>query len=129
MTAALPLALRERIVEAYISGEESCPLIAERFRVSVATVEHMGRRAREGAGLEPLPRPGRPPKLTKGDRRWIERMLKKNPFTTSYDLTEKFCEAHPERRVHRSTILRVMRSLGWTSKKRPRSRRSGTERT
>lgn len=126
MPGPYPEALRKRIAEAYLAGEESCPAIAERFQVSVATVERLGRRAREGAGLEPAFSPGRPPKMTKADRRWVERQLTKNPYITSYELTELFCDSHPEKSVHRSTILRVMKGLGWTSKKRPRSRRSET---
>lgn len=129
MPAPYPEALRERIAEAYLVGEETCPAIAERFQVSVASVERFGRRAREGRGLEPGYSPGRPPKITAADQRWVERQLKKNPYSTSYELTDLFCEAHPNRQVHRSTILRVMKGLGWTQKKRPRSRRSETAKT
>ena len=129
MAKALPEALRERIAEAYLAGEETCPAIAERFQVSVATVERLGRRVREGTGLEPLPRSGRPPKMRPADKRWVERALKKNPYTSSYQLAELFCKAHPDRRVHRSTILRVMHELGWTHKKKLRSRRNATAKT
>ena len=117
MATALPRALRERILRAYLAGEETCPAIAERFFVSLATVERLGRRAREGTGLEPLPRSGRPPKIRATEKRWLKRALKKNPYTSSYELAEAYCAAHPERRVHRSTILRVMHELGWTHKK------------
>lgn len=117
MARALSIDLRERILAAVDAGEESYPLIAERFSVSVTTVERLVRRRKQGKGLEPDKRSGRPPKLRDQHLAWIEEELKANPYITSYELAARFKKRFRKLLVHRSTILRAMHDLGFSFKK------------
>ncbi|MCP4905903.1 MAG: hypothetical protein GY910_13075 [bacterium] len=109
--------LRERIAAAITAAEESHPLIAERFRVSVPTVERISRRLREGSGLKPRPKSGRPASLQEKHLAHIRRELERDPFMSSYELARRFKRFFPKHRVHRSTILRAMHDLGFSFKK------------
>ena len=117
MPGPLSLDLRERIVDALEAAEESHPLIAERFGVSVTSVERMSRRVREGKPLEADKPPGPGKKLGDVHLDWIQGELERDPFITSYDLRTRFCRRFPRLPVHRSTILRAMHELGFTFKK------------
>ena len=119
--------LAQRIAEAIVQAEESQPLIAERFEVSVSTVERISRRMREG---RPLTRTehfgGARPRLREEHRSYIAQQLKEAPFVSSYELTEQFNSHFPALRVHRSTILRAMHAAGFSFKKKSRTRHNGT---
>jgi transposase len=117
MAAPLSLDLRERIAAAIVAAEESHPLIAERFGVSVSTVERISRRQREGEGLEPRKHPGRGPVLQETHFRWIRAEVERDPYISSYVVAGRFNKRFPKNRVHRSTILRAMHSLGYSFKK------------
>ena len=116
--------LRERIAAAVEIAEESHPLIAERFGVSIATVERISRRLREGSGLQPRKSTGRPPALGDEHYEHIRRELEKDPFMSSYDLARRFKRFFPSNPVHRSTILRAMHDLGYSFKKKDSVRSS-----
>lgn len=65
-----------------------------------------------------LPRPGRPPKLSKRDKRAIRRAIKKDPKATRAHIL-KTCAPH----VSSDTLYRYLQSLDmrkWLAKKRPR---------
>ncbi len=117
MPAPLSLDLRERIVTASLAGEGSHPEIAERFGVSVTTVERLVRRVREARGLEPDKPPGRRPLLEEQHFAWLRSELERDPFISSYDLTARFRRRFRRVQLHRSTILRAMHDLGFTFKK------------
>ena len=117
MPNPLSIDLRERIADAYLAGEMSNAAIAERYRVSVTTVERLGRRVREGISLEPGKSPGRPRVLLDKHLAWLGREIKRDPYVSSYELRTRFHKRCPRIRVHRSTILRAMHELGFTFKK------------
>jgi transposase len=64
---AYSLDLRERVVAAVREGMTQ-PEVAERFKVSVSSVERYVRREREGA-LQAKPPPGRPASIAPGSYR------------------------------------------------------------
>lgn len=117
MPAPLSIDLRERIVEAYLLREQTHEEIAERFRVSVPTVERLGRRAREGRDLEPDRPTGRPRLLQEQHLAWLRKEMEADPYVTSHELTARFKRRFPRCRLHRSTVLRAMHELGFTFKK------------
>lgn len=119
MARALSIDLRQRILNAVDEAEQSYPLIAERFSVSVTTVERLVRRRRQGKGLEPDKRSGRRPKLQDEHLAWIDEELKVTPYITSYELAARFNKRFRKLSVHRSTILRAMHDLGFSFKKNP----------
>lgn len=109
--------LRERIAGAHAARDGTNEEIAERFSVSVTTVERFGRRAREGVGLEPGRPTGRPRTLQDQHMKWIAKTLRNDPFLTSHELSAKFRRHFRSVKVHRSTILRAMHELEFTFKK------------
>lgn len=129
MAAPLSLDLRKRIAAAVLAAEETQPRIAERFCVSLSTVERISRKLNAGEGLEPQKHPGRQPLL---DERHLERIraeLERDPYITSYELARRFNRVFSKNKVHRSTILRAMHRLGFSFKKRPRTRLHAIGRT
>ena len=119
--------LAERIASAIVRAEESHPLIAERFAVSVSTVERISRRMREGAPLTRTDHSGGPrPLLGEEHHGYIAQQLEETPFVSSYELTKRFNAHFADLQVHRSTILRAMHAAGFSFKKKSRTRRKGT---
>ena len=117
MTAPLSVDLRERIAAAHAEREGTNEEIAERFSVSVTTVERFGRRVREGVGLEAGKPTGRPRTLQARHLKWISKALRNDPYLTSHELSAKFRSYFRSVKVHRSTILRAMHELDFTFKK------------
>jgi transposase len=127
MPRALSMDLAERIASAIIRAEESHPLIAERFEVSVSTVERISRRMREGAPLTRTEHSGgAQPLLGEEHHAYIAQQLEETPFVSSYELAERFNAHFVDLQVHRSTILRAMHAAGFSFKKKSRTRRKGT---
>ena len=75
MSAPLSLDLRERIAAAHAARDGTNEEIAARFSVSRTTVERLGRRVREGVGLEPGKPTGRPRALQSQHIDWIGKTL------------------------------------------------------
>jgi len=86
------------------------------------------RKARGDKGLCPKPAPGRPPKLTEGQKRRIIRILLRGAMANGYQTelwtTARIAEVIERTfgvRYHRDHIGRFMASLGWSCQK-PRKR-------
>lgn len=120
--------LRKRLAAAIEQADESYPLIGERFGVSASTVEKFARKLREGQSLEPALRSGRPAALEKEHLQFIRDQLKANSFLSSYDLARLYNSRFKSNRVHRSTVLRAMRDLGYSFKKKSPTLPKGTDR-
>ncbi len=117
MSTPLSLDLRSRIAAAHTTRDGTNEEIAARFSVSRSTVERLGRRVREGVGLEPGTPTGRPRVLQLQHLDWIGRTLRKDPYLSSYELATKFRKRFRRVKVHRSTVLRAMHELNFTFKK------------
>ena len=115
--------LRIRAVRAYEGGDESYERVAARFEVGVATLERWVRRQRLTGTLDPLAKAGgwRSPV----DGVLLQRVVAERPDRTTDELTRAYNHrAAPTARVHRSSILRTLRRLGYVFKKNDRGRRS-----
>lgn len=110
--------LRKRLAVAITRADESYPRLGERFGVSASTVEKFARKLREGRSLQPAPRPGRPVALEQEHLQFLRDELKASGFLSSYDLARRYNTRFKSNRVHRSTILRAMRELGYSFKKK-----------
>lgn len=99
-------------------AHESHPLIAERFSISVSSVEKISRKLRYGQSLEPAQRPGRSKVLGDKHLEFIRKEIGHTPYATSYELTQRFNKKFAKTRVHRSTVLRAMHELGFSFKKK-----------
>lgn len=122
MAAPFPRELRERVLGVLrTSPGLSVRQVAARFRISKSAVWHLKKRDESGEPVMPRRYGGRPSVVQDCHRVWVQRQLQQTPSLSSYELTRMFHEAFPEERFHRSTILRIIHALGWSSKKRPRS--------
>jgi len=118
-----PTALRTLAVRAYEAGTESYELVAARFDVGVATLERWVRRQRATGILDPLARGGG--WTSPVDRPLLQRLIDERPDRTTDELTRAYNQqAAPAARVHRSSILRALRRLGYVFKKNDRARQN-----
>ena len=117
-----PIALRERIVRAYLEGlSGSYRETAKLFGVGEATVSRLLRLYRETKSLVPKRRGGNYP--AKIDLNWLRAQTKADPDAR---LCDRVAALEAENGIHVSTqsMSRAMRKIGWTHKKRRRSRGS-----
>jgi transposase len=123
MTAPIPVALRQRIVDA-VSDGMTWDEAAEVFKVGIATVNRLVRKYREGSSLEPLGHGG-------GQRHRIpdehldrlRAIVERTPDATIAELAETY-RVDNGVSVGESTVGRALERLGLSRKKRPSSTRS-----
>ncbi|NRD51228.1 transposase [Corallococcus praedator] len=125
MGAPLSMDLRQRILDAHLTREESWGELAKRFRVGVATVDRLiGRWKRTGsiAPKRPGPRPFfRIPDSQLGK---VKRLLDAAPDSTTQEIADAYAKQTGVR-VSRATMGRAFRRLGYTRKKSHSSPPSG----
>lgn len=117
MPRALPVELRERIARAHIDQGMGVNEIAEVFHVSVASVRRYIAKASQGKSLAPAVPPGVSQKLGDKEYEWLRQELADDPYTTSYELANRYNRKFRSNQVHRSTILRAIGKLGFSYKK------------
>jgi putative transposase len=120
MPASIPIELRERIVRAHVERGMGLREIAELFAVGYSSVWRYISKHENGEDLEPGVAPGAQPKLTASQRSWLKKEIEDDPYLTSHELSARYNRRFRSNRVHRSTILRAMRALGFTHKKKRR---------
>ncbi len=121
------IALRERIVRSYREGLSGCyKQTALLFGVGEATVSRLLRRYRETGSVAPKRRGGNYP--AKIDLDWLRRHTESEPDAR---LCDRVVALEAENGIHVTTqsMSRAMRKIGWTHKKRRRSRGSANGRT
>lgn len=85
------LDIRERVVEAYMSGEGTQRDVARRFSVSLSFVQSILKRYKETGSLEPKPHGGGyPPKIDKRGLQLLQSFLDENPSATLDKLCERY---------------------------------------
>lgn len=118
-----PIALRERAVRAYEDSTETYVEVAERFHLGVNTLLRWVQRTRATGDVAPRAKGGgwRSPV----DWGLLERLVTAQPDRTLEELTRAYNrEAAAAARVHRSSIIRALRSRGYVFKKNAVGRRS-----
>jgi transposase len=128
---ALPMALRERILDAVAGGDGSPAQVARRFRVAVNTVYNLLRLREETGTLRPRPNPGgHQPAI--GPERYdeVRQLLATQPDLTLAQLRDRLgLDCSP------AAVCRTLKKLGLTRKKKrctrpsnngPTSRRTGS---
>jgi transposase len=112
--------LRERVIEAYETGEHTQVEVAELFGVGEASVRRWVRRKRERGTVAPTVdyTRGPAPKIDIVRLEILERILGENRDATNEELADIFCEQTGVS-VSPSSISRAIALLGWTRKKSP----------
>lgn len=129
MAAPLSEDLRRRIARAYLDGEGTREEIAERFRVSAASVDRFVRLQREGGSIAAKPHGGGTEcRVPDTDKAVLQALLAEDPSLTQQELAERYGE-RAGRVVSQRTMSRVLRRLAITRKKKPRTPPSATART
>ena len=124
---ALSQDLKERIVRSVVDEGVSQADTARRLMTTEATVSRTMKAYRERRTVAPKKFvPGPAPKLEPKHLDWLRARVEESPFLSTYELTPLFNEAVPNCTVHRSTVLRALHKMGFSVKKRPASRRSGS---
>lgn len=128
MPAALSLDLRRRIITAWQNREGSWDELAERFSVGVASVNRLVRQFRTTKSLEPLAHGGGTPhKIGPKELALLRRFLEERSDLTNDELADALLQEAGVS-VSAATTGRAVHRLGFTRKKKSRSRRSATGR-
>ena len=119
MPSPLPVALRERVLEAIRTEPLSIAAAATRFVVGTATVKRWLRRVRETGSLEPAKMGGvRVVRIGAEDAQKVIDIVEETPDATLNELTDTYNERHGTD-VSKSAMVRALARLNITRKKRP----------
>ena len=113
-----PLALRERVVEAYENGEGTILELARRFKVGEASVNRWLSRKRKTGSVEPSAMGGaRRPRIIQDEgEKFLEQVLQDVPDSTLAELTLAYQEEFGVS-VSAETVRKALKNMGYTKKK------------
>jgi transposase len=111
-----PPELRQRVVNAYQSGEGTQEEIAERFSICRGTLVQWLRLKMSTGSLEPLAPGGG--NCSSVDMNILRAVIAERPDATSFEITANYNRRVKRKsRVHRSSILRAFDRAGFVFKK------------
>jgi transposase len=110
--------LRRRIITAIQENEQSQPEIAERFAVSLSTLEKLWHRFRVTGKFEALPHAGGRRRLLEADEELIRSEVAAQPDITLAELSATVAFQKNQPPVSLSTLSEELRRLGLPRKKR-----------
>jgi len=116
--------LRRKIVDALKRGTPKIEA-ASLFGVSLSSVKRFAKMDRDGPSLAPRKPPGRPSKADETVRKLLAADLVERPAATSAE-RQRYLEHMTGRSMSDSTVRRLVRGLGHSRKKDPRSPPSAT---
>ena len=110
--------LRQRIIDVHTNEAISQGRLAERFQVSLSTVQRLLKRWRNGEGIEPKAHGGgHPPLLSAEQLERVKALIEANNDATLEEL-QVLVDDQEHVWVSRSTMGRITQSLGLTRKKK-----------
>jgi transposase len=115
---ALSLDLRQRIADA-LDAAQSQASVAERFDVSLSSVERLARKKRHGHSLEPGKGPGKKPLVAPQQHEAFAQLAASRTDWTLHTLAQAWQE-HGGRALSQATTSRTLRRNGFSFKKVPR---------
>lgn len=126
MPGPLPLALRQRVLDAMDDEKLTTEEAATRFRIGTATVTRWLRRRRETGGVEPEAMGGdRLSKILPKDLPTLALLVEEMPDATESELVVVYARRHGVT-MSRAAMSRALKRAGLTRKKRPSSRKNET---
>lgn len=119
MAGGLSLDLRRRVIRAWLDEELTREELAERFGIGVATVGRWIPRYRETGDVRPMAHGGGQPRRIRPEQEpLVEALVRAHPDWTEAEYAEALLQRQGIQ-ASASTVGRVIRSLGYTVKKRP----------
>lgn len=113
----LSIDLRQRIIDVHTDGGISQRQLANRFQVSLSSVQRLLKRWRKGEGIEPKDHGGgHPPLLNTEQRERVKALIEANNDATLEEL-QVLVDEQEAVWVSRSTMGRITQALGLTRKK------------
>ena len=112
---ALSLDLRERVADALEAGQTQTS-IAQRFDVSLSSVERIARKRREGHGLEPGVPPGKKSLVAQGQHEAFAQLAASRTDWTLQTLAQAWQE-QGGKALSQATPSRTLRRTGFSYKK------------
>ena len=122
---ALSLDLRQRIADA-IEERQTQTSIAQRFAVSLSSVERIARKRREGHGLEPGVPPGKKPLVEREQQEAFAQLAASRTDWTLQTLAQAWQE-QGGKALSQATTSRTLRRNGFSFKKSAASPKSATK--
>ena len=116
--------IRRKIVDALKRGIPKSEA-ANLFGVSLSSVKRFARMDRQGDSLAPRKSPGRPPKSNDAIRKLLAADLADRPAATAAQ-RRRYLEHMTSQTMSDSTVRRLVKRLGHSRKKDPRSPPSAT---
>lgn len=121
----LSLDLRQRIADA-LDGQASQVSIAERFAVSLSSVERLANKKRQGLDLKPGVGTGRIPKIKKEQLPAFEELARSKTDWTAQGLAEAW-QRDTGTKVSVSTVTRTLGKVAFSFKKNAASHWNGSK--
>ena len=112
------LDLRQRVIEAYETGQVSQRQLAQQFSIALSTLQAWIQRKRRTGSVAPGTTGGSQSKLDPQARAALTRLIETQPDATLAQWRDAL-EAETGLSIHPSTIWRQARRLDLTRKKRP----------
>jgi len=122
---ALSLDLRQRIADAIEEGQTQTS-IAQRFAVSLSSVERIARKRREGHGLEPGVPPGKKPLVEREQHEAFAQLAASRTDWTLQTLAQAWQE-QGGKALSQATTSRTLRRNGFSFKKSAALPKSATK--
>jgi len=122
---ALSLDLRQRIADA-LDAAKSQASVAERFDVSLSSVERLARKKRHGHSLEPGTSPGKKPLVEQEQQEAFAQLAASRTDWTLQTLAQTWQE-HGGKALSQATTSRTLRRSGFSYKKSAGSPASETK--
>ena len=116
---ALSLDLRQRIAQALEAGQ-SPPSVAERFAMSLSSVERLARKKRQGRSLTPGTSPGKKPLVEPQQQHAFEQLAASRTDWTLQTLAAAW-QQQGGKALSQATVSRTLRRIGFSYKKRAAS--------
>jgi transposase len=113
---ALSLDLRQRVADAIDEGQTQTS-IAQRFAVSLSSVERIARKRREGHGLEPGVPPGKKSLVAQGQHEAFGQLAASRTDWTLQTLAQAWQEQAGGKALSQATTSRTLRRTGFSYKK------------
>ena len=102
---------RTAVTSLWNAGVRNAKTLHELTSVPLSTIYDYLKKLKMGYSLDPLPRSGRPRKLTPKKRRHLGQLISQNKYSTCPELKNTLNQLHPNLNVSSRTVLNELHNL------------------